>query len=444
MTTATEPLQSVPLSPVLHAWEPDAERALLGVLLDFNDALGAVSDLRPGEFADGMHRDVYTAILAEAERGRPWDAVTIADRIVLNGAYICSLSGRAPTSANVAQYARIIRQRALQRKAQAVLEESSRVLRGADAHDVDTAVGQALDALQSLQALVKTETLSPMADDVLPMLKSAEEIAKRGDSLAGLSTGFYDLDRVTSGLQPSDLIILAARTSCGKTALAMLIAYFIAKARRHVAVFSLEMDRRRLTARMVAAESGLPVLDVLTGKANWTQVQNAAAKVSEVGAYLHLDCRAGLTPGAVRAALRRLPSPPELVVIDYLQLMRAPGRQENRQVEVSAISGALKNLAKSLNVPVLALSQFSRQADAVDRNGRPGGPQLSWLRESGSLEQDADIVLALHHGDAPANNNRPREVDLYVLKNRSGPQCSLTLLWEPACVRFRNCTQDTD
>ena len=130
--------------------------------------------------------------------------------------------------------------------------------------------------------------------------------------------------------------------------------------------------------------------------------------------------------------------------LHYLQLMRAPGRQENRQVEVSAISGALKNLAKSLNVPVLALSQFSRQADAVDRNGRPGGPQLSWLRESGSLEQDADIVLALHHGDTPANNNRPREVDLYVLKNRSGPQCSLTLLWEPACVRFRNCTQDTD
>src|SRR5690606_11762765 len=384
----------------------EAERAVLGAILMDPQALTLVAErLRPDDFYRQGHQRLFQAMLNVAERGEPIDLVTVTEELqktkqleeVGGVTYLTELADSVPTSAHVDHYARIVEEKAiLRRLIRTATQIASAGYAGGD--DVAEIIDEAERKILDISQRRIRKAFLPIRDLLMDTYERIEQMHENRGGLTGIPTGFPDLDRMTSGLQRSDLIILAARPSMGKTAFALNLAQNVAlHAGETVAIFNMEMPAIQLVQRMLSAEGNIDAQVFRTGslgEEDWEKLTMAIGTLAEVPIFI--DDTPGLTVFDIRAKLRRLQAEHGLglVVIDYLQLIRGRGG-ESRQQEISEISRSLKLLARELNVPVIALSQLSR---AVEQR-QDKRPMLSDLRESGSIEQDADIVAFLYRDD---------------------------------------------
>ncbi|MEW6458742.1 MAG: replicative DNA helicase [Bacillota bacterium] len=423
----------------------DAEQAVLGALFLEPEAFYRVADIiRPGDFYQHGHRLIYEAVVGLQEEGQPVDLVTVTERLRRDGvlekvggaAYVASLVEMVPAATNIEYYARIIEEKALLRTLISVAARISEM--GYDEREAaDRLVDQAEQMIMELGARRTPGTFVPLKDILARALERIEQTYLNKGRIAGVPTGFVDLDRLCSGLQPTDLIILAARPSMGKTALALNIAYEVA-ARQGlpVALFSLEMGKEQLVNRLLCAEARVDQHRLRTGNLrdeDWERLTEAAAQLQDVP--LFIDDTGGASLRDIRARAKRLQAERglALVIIDYVQLMQPNRRAENRQQEIAQISRGLKELAKELDVPVLALSQLSR---AVEQR-QEKRPQMSDLRESGSLEQDADVVLFIYREEYyRPETDRKAIAEIIVAKQRNGPVGTVELGFFKEFPRF--------
>ena len=427
----------------------EAEAAVLGACLVSAEAMERVSDmLKPESFYQPRNGHIFRAAIELSKRAQPVDIVTIRDQLLKLGLleaaggldYLMALESGAGIAANVEAHARVIEEAAVRR---GMLATATRI------HDLATNVGiDVQDALGLAEEQIFSLSNDRTTDEAVPLTSLLHEqwdlIERRHEdpnSATGVPSGFYMLDEMTGGFQKSQLIILAARPSVGKTSLALNIAQHVAvKEKQAVAVFSLEMSRYDLTQRLLCAEAGVDSKLVRTGKlseGDWSKIANAMGTLSE--GELYIDDRPSLSILELRARARRLKARHDirLVVIDYLQLMYGSGRPENRNQEVSEISRGLKALARELDAPVVALSQLSRAPE--QRGDRK--PQLSDLRESGAIEQDADLVMFLYREGLHNEEVKRNKTDLIVAKHRNGPIGDVPLLFMESQTRFVNVTR---
>ena len=430
----------------------DAERAVLGaLLLEGREALPRVIEaLRVPDFYTEVHRIVYQTVLTLFDRGEPIDLITLSEELrrtdqlqfVGGPAALALLVEQASIAAHLGAYTGIVRD-------MAVLRELIGTCTGI--------ITQAFDAKEEVQSLVDDaerrifslaeRRLEGSAVPVGKILRNTfeyiERLYERKEHVTGVATGFEKLDRETSGFQPSDFIIIAGRPSMGKTAFALNIAQHSAVTLRHkVLVLSLEMSAQQLVQRMLCSEAKVDSQAVRTGflsAADWHRLTAAAGRLSE--AAIFIDDSPGVTVLEARAKARRMKAEHglDLLVIDYLQLMRGRAGIDNRQQEISEISRSLKALAKELNVPVVALSQLSRAVEA--RSQRDFRPQLSDLRESGALEQDADVILFLYRQSVYKDDVPPEEANIaevIIGKQRNGPIGTVKVVFLPQYARFEN------
>ena len=419
----------------------DLEAAVLGALMLDKDALPIVLDiLRPESFYTDAHQVIYRAILSLFERSHPVDLLTVTEQLKKSGDidtvggpyYLVELTGRVGSSANIEYHARIVAQKHIQRE---LIKVSTQIIKDAyeDTTDVFTLLDDAEQGLFAVTQNNLSRQYESMGELASKTLKILEELKDKEDGLTGVPTGFTDLDRLTSGWQASDLIILAARPGMGKTAFVMSLARNAAmEFNKGVAIFSLEMASTQLVQRLISMEAEIPGSKLRSGKLEeyeWQQLHTTIEKMSEIPVYI--DDTPGINIFELRAKCRRLKMQHDIqmVIIDYLQLMSGAGNNKNtnREQEISQISRALKGLAKELNVPVIALSQLSR---AVEVRGGSKRPQLSDLRESGAIEQDADIVSFIY---------RPEYYQ--ILEDESGQ--SLKGIAEIIIAKHRNGALDT-
>lgn len=422
----------------------DAERALLGALLVDREALDRIGNLQPRAFYRDAHTRIFAAMLELQEAKVEIDFVTLKNKLNEKGeleevggpAYIASFTDGMPHVSNVEHYAEIVREKAALRS---VIFSANKVL--ADAYDAEQPameiIAKADSALVQLAAdqvsddLVSARTLM---HELMPVLERAHE---RKEAISGLATEWRDLDDVTLGLNPSDLVIIAARPGVGKTVMGANIATYLAIQNYTTAFFTMEMDRGQIAMRMLAARAGVSYFRMRSGyitDSDWGRISHGLCEIGQ--SNLYVDETPAITVPEVRAKCRRLQKTAglHLVVLDYLQLMRGVGDfRNNRTQEVGSISRGLKGLAKELHVPVVALCQLSRKPE-----GRDGGkPQLSDLRDSGEIEQDADQVLLLHRPELynPTDQNEGL-CEVHVAKHRNGPTGTVRLRFERDLVRF--------
>ncbi len=438
---------SLPPSEALPPHNLEAEQSVLGALLIDPDAVARIAEfLKPADFFRDGHSPMYQAILDLYERGTPADIVTLCDYLERNDQlirvggerYLAELQARVPTTFNIEHYARIVERTATLRR---LIQAAGRIAGIAydDKVDADEAIHEAerllFDVSQGRQS-GQMVSVNEVLRDFFERIEERSAMAD-SDSLPGVPSGFVDLDKMTGGLQPSDLIIVAARTSIGKTALALSMAHNCAgpRYRKTVAVFSLEMSNEQLVQRLIAAEAGLDLQLLRSGRLemlDWTRLAHAMGTLAE--APIYLDDKPNLTLVEIRAKARRLKAEHglDVIVIDYLQLIQG-GNSENRTLQISAISHGLKALAKELHVPVVAVSQLSRAVEGR-QNHRP---LLSDLRESGSIEQDADMVLLVYRDDAYNENSEKQGIaEVHVAKHRNGPTGNIELRFLKAQTRF--------
>jgi replicative DNA helicase len=422
-----------------------AEQCVLGGMLLSKDAISDVIEvIRPSDHYRPAHQIVHEAILDLYARGEPADAIMVANELTRRGdlpriggaPYLHTLIASVPTAANAGYYARIVRERAILRR---LVEAGTRIVQMGYTGDAD-----ADDLVDRAQAEVYAVTDRRIAEDyhslseIMPSaLDEIESIGSRGGQMTGVPTGFADLDALTNGLHPGQMVVVAARPAVGKSALALDFAR--SATIRHdlpTVLFSLEMGRNEITMRLLAAEAKVPMNLMRTGQLSDDDWARLAKRMSEVvDAPLFIDDSPNMSLMEIRAKCRRLKQRHDLkmVIIDYLQLMSSPKRVENRQQEVSEMSRSLKLLAKELEVPVVALSQLNRGPE--QRQDKK--PMLSDLRESGSIEQDADVVILLHREDAYERESpRAGEADLIVAKHRNGPTATVTVAFQGHYSRF--------
>jgi replicative DNA helicase len=422
-----------------------AEQCVLGGMLMSKDAISDVMEvMRPQDHYRPAHQLIHDAILELYGRGEPADAVTVSDLLgkrgdlgrVGGGTYLHTLIASVPTAANAGYYARIVRERAILRR---LVEAGTRIVQLGYTGD-----GDADELVDRAEAEIYGVTERRVAEDYLPLseimpgaLDEIEAISSRGGVMTGVPTGFADLDALTNGLHPGQMVVIAARPAIGKSTLALDLAR--AAAVRHqqaTVIFSLEMSRNEITMRLLSAEARVPLHSMRTGQLgeeDWTRLARRMSEV--VDAPLYIDDSPNMSMMEIRAKCRRLKQRNELrlVIIDYLQLMSSPRRVENRQQEVSEMSRSLKLLAKELDVPVIAISQLNRGPE--QRNDKR--PLLSDLRESGSIEQDSDVVILLHREDAYERESpRAGEADMIVAKHRNGPTATVTVAFQGHYSRF--------
>ena len=384
------------------------EEAVLGALMLDREALPIVMDiLRPESFYHETHQHIYRSIIRLFERSNPVDILTVTEELRKTGDlekvggsyYLVELTNRVASAANIEYHARIIAQKHIQRE---LIRVSTNTIKDAyeDTTDVFTLLDDAEKGLFGITQNNLSKTFESMGTLSSRVLKQVEELSGKTDGLTGVPTGFTDLDRLTSGWQPSDLIILAARPGMGKTSCVLAMALNAARDfNKGVALFSLEMASTQLVQRLISMESEIAGSKMRNGKLEdyeWQQLQTTVERLSSVPIFI--DDTPGINIFELRAKCRRLKMQHDiqLVIIDYLQLMTGASennRNANREQEIAGISRALKNMAKELSVPVIALSQLSR---AVEVRGGSKRPQLSDLRESGAIEQDADIVSFIY------------------------------------------------
>ena len=425
-----------------------AEESLLGAMLLSRDAIAAaVETCGPEDFYKPAHGHVFEAVCSLYGQGEPADPVTVADELrradlleAIGGpATLISLQANTPATTNAARYARIVEEHALLRRLIGVAGEIAEM-----GYSLPDDISAAIDRAESMVFEVAerrvTDTLKPLHDLLADSLDRLEALYDRGESITGVPTGFIDLDERLSGLQPSSLVIVGARPSMGKTALALgMAAHAAMEGRVPVLYFSLEMSHSELTQRLLCSEARVDSSRIRNGKlleSDWPKISHAIGRLGE--APLYIDDNPNLTIMEVRAKARRLKSRLGnlgLVVIDYLQLMSGRNSAENRQVEVSEISRGLKILARELEIPVVALSQLSRTLESrADKR-----PMLADLRESGSLEQDADVVMFLYR-DEIYNPESPERgtAEVIISKHRNGPTGKTDLAFLDHYTRFAN------
>ena len=420
-----------------------AEQSVLGGMLLSKDAISDVVEiLRERDFYRPAHELIYDAIIDLYGRGEPADPVTVSAELTKRGdlvraggaPYLHTLISSVPTAANAGYYAKIIRERAIMRR---LVEAGTKIVQlgYTDEGEVDDAVDQA-------QAEVFAVTERREADDYIQLSQllpaALDEIEKIAAGVIGqgVKTGFKDLDALTNGFHPGNMIVLAARPAVGKSTLGLDIARYASIHKGETSViFSLEMSRSEITMRMLSAEARVPLNNIRSGNLSEEEWSRMARRMGEISqAPMFIDDSPNLSLMEIRAKSRRLKQRHnlKLIVIDYLQLMTSGKRVENRQQEVSEFSRQLKLLAKELNVPVVAISQLNRSPE--QRSDKK--PMLSDLRESGSIEQDADVVILLHREDLYDSQNRSGEADLIVAKHRNGPTRTITVSAQLHFARF--------
>jgi replicative DNA helicase len=424
----------------------DAERAALGaVLLEGREALPRVVEvLRPPDFYTEAHRTIFETMLRLFDRGEPVDLITLSEELRRLGQLefvggppaLAQLVEEAAIAAHLPAYSHIVRDRAILRE---MIQICTQIIHQAfeAKDDVQAFVDDAERRIFGLAERRLEGSAVPIRAILNDTFKYIETLYERKEHVTGLATGLVKLDEMTAGLQPSDLILIAGRPSMGKTAFALSIAQYIGVAlRARVLILSLEMSSQQLVQRMLSSEGKVNSLAVRTGRlqmSDWNRLTAAAGRLSE--APIFIDDSPGLTVLEVRAKARRLKAEHglDLVIIDYLQLMRGRSATESRQQEISEISRSLKALAKELNVPVVALSQLSR---AIETRG-DNTPRLSDLRESGALEQDADVILFLHRPSRDGDEIR-KTAEVHIGKQRNGPTGKVEVAFLSDFARFEN------
>lgn len=416
----------------------EAEQAVLGAILIAPEILPALlENIHPDDFYRNSHQLIFSCAMEIAEKGEPVDLITLMATLQSQGKleeaggveYIAGLANTVPTAANAEYHAGIVADRAMLRR---IIGVSTEIAASGYAGTDD--VGELLDtAERRILALVQSRSdkgFTPIRDVLMQAYERIEYLYHHRDGLTGIPSGYAELDRMTSGFQKSDLIILAARPSVGKTAFALNIAQNVAvRSKLTVAVFSLEMSKEQLVQRMISAEANIDAHVLRTGQLvdeDWTKLSMGIASLSE--APLFIDDSPGITVSDMRARLRRLQLEHGLglVVIDYLQLIHSRGKTDNRQQEISEISRNLKGLARELNVPIIALSQLSRSVE----QRQDKRPMLSDIRESGSIEQDADVVGFLYREDYyDPETEHKNIVEIIIGKQRNGPTGKVELVF---------------
>jgi replicative DNA helicase len=434
----------------------EAEKAVLSALLLDNAAIHAVyTELKPDDFYHPVHRQLYASMLTLTQESQPVDLHTLADRLdaqkqldAVGGlVFLAELADYEATAANVVHHARIVRDKAVKRRLIATATEIVEL--GFEEGDrADTLLDQAESRIFEISSANARETFRPLATEMQRTFDYVDAIMGRGGELTGVPTGFKELDEKTGGLQRGDLIIIAARPSMGKTALALNIARNAAVvSHRKVAVFSLEMTAQALVIRLLSAEAEVDQSKFRTGfitSHEYRKLQDAAGRLSQ--ADLWIDDSGAVTVLEMRAKCRRMKAERglDLVMIDYLQLAHADGRTERREQEISEISRGLKALAKELDLPVIALSQLNRGPE--NRPGKEKRPMLADLRESGAIEQDADLIGFIYRDefynrDDPSNQG---QAELIISKQRNGPTGTVHLTFENRFARFRDRSSDME
>lgn len=432
----------------------EAEQAVLGAMLIDKEAIAKATEvLLADDFYREAHRVIFSAMLELYNKNEAVDMVTVTEILKRDNklediggiAYITSLANVVLTAANVNYHAEIVAEKSVLRQLVRVSTEIAAM--GYEANeDVGTLLDTAESRILEISNRKKKNDFTAINDILMDSVQSIESLLQNKGGLTGLPAGFADLDKLTSGLHPSDFIILAARPSMGKTALALNIVQNVALRAhkviggepRSVAFFSLEMSKEQLVNRMLCAEAGIDSQRLRVGEMHdedWTHLWDACDTMSR--AKIYIDDTAGITAMDMRSRARRLKAEHglDLIVVDYLQLMQGSGKRNNsgdRQQEVSEISRSLKALARELDVPVLALSQLSRSVESrqVKR------PMLSDLRESGSLEQDADIVAFLYREDYYNPETENKHTELIIAKHRNGPVDTVNLFFQKQFTKF--------
>jgi replicative DNA helicase len=443
---AADDVVRIPAGHRLPPQDLEAERSVLGAMLLSAEAMADVVEILDAEdFYRSAHGKIYSAVRALFGHGEPVDVITAVDALrraslldeVGGALYLRDLVDEVPTPASAPHYAKIVADAALRRRLIGAAADIMDVAY-AGSDEADAIADTAEQRIYDVARREDTEDAAAIGDLVNDAMSELEAIQNRESAYTGLATGFRDLDDLTSGLQPGNLVIIAARPGIGKSSLAMNIARNVAVQHEPVAMFSLEMSRYEIGMRLLCAEARVPwdrIRNKRVGPDDWTRVVSAGETLHD--APLSIVDAGNVNIVDIRAKARRLKTGREglsLIIVDYLQLMTGPltRRQDNRQQEVAEISRSLKLLAKELKVPILALSQLNRNPEArADKR-----PQLSDLRESGSLEQDSDVVMFIHRDDA--DPEKKREAELIIAKHRNGPTGSIRLSFEPSLTQFRN------
>lgn len=440
-------------SPRIPPHDEQAEASILGAILIDREAISDIVDfLRPEYFYKDVHSYVYSAMLSLFEKHEPIDIVTVTAELKKMGkykdvggsAFLTELTNTVSTSANTEHYGKIITDHFVKRKLIAVSGQITDA-----AFDERKEVKEILDDAESEVLAIaqhrSNHDFMPIKDALAESFERLDELHKRGSTMRGVPTGFADLDFKLAGLQDANLIILAARPGTGKTAFALNIAQNIAvRQKTTVGFFSLEMSKEELVDRLLVSQADVDAWRLKTGKLNeedFARLSQAMGELAE--APLYIDDTPGLNIFEMRTKARRLVASQKLklIIVDYLQLADAGSkRYESRVQEVSAISQSLKNLARELKIPVLALSQLSRAVET--RGGK--APQLSDLRESGAIEQDADVVMFLYREDQNVENWDQQIIKLSIAKHRNGPTGEIDLIFKGDRIRFYNVDKKRD
>ena len=438
-------------------WSNEAEQAVLGaMLLDQDAALKAAEFLDDTMFYREGHRLLFRAMIALTERGDVIDPVTLRDELARRGdldraggmEYVAALIDVVPTAANVDYHAKIVRDKAVLRR---LVEAATGIIQ--DVYEGRGTAGEVLDNAEhrvfQVAQFRRSEEFSRIKELIWPTMERIEQLQSGAGSVTGVPSGFLDLDRLTAGFQRADLVILAARPSMGKTALALnMVQHAAIEHNTGVAIFSLEMSKDALVQRLLCSEGLVDAQRLRRGQLRDDDYPKLARAAGLLGtAPIWIDDSAALTPLAMRSKARRLKAEHDIamVIVDYLQLMQGPGDSENRQQEISYISRSLKALAKELDVPVVAISQLSRAPE--QRGGEHRRPQLSDLRESGAIEQDADVVCFIYRQefydgpvDPKSNESIEGIAEVIVGKQRNGPTGTVKLHFKKEYTRFDNYT----
>lgn len=425
----------------------EAEQSVLGSMIMDHDAVIVASEiLRASDFYRPDHAQIFAAIMELYTSGNPIDLITIQDKLVQHGAleqvgglsYIADLASSVPTSAHIKQYAKIVQEKATLRKLIKVSTDiSAKSYEGEEPLDniMNFAEKSIFDVLQNK----KTDDFTGIDEIVLTSIEKIEEAHKSKGGITGIETGFIDLDHRTAGLQPSDLVLVAARPSMGKTAFSLNIIQTAGiKNKKSVAVFSLEMSKDQLVSRMLCAEAMVDSQKARTGMlepGDWERIGQSLPNITS--SRIFIDDTPGINVMDMRAKCRRLKMEKglDLIMIDYLQLMSGVGDGASRQQEISDISRSLKALAREMQAPVIALSQLSRACEQRTDHR----PMLSDLRESGAIEQDADVVMFLYRDEYYHPDTEKKNVgEVIIAKQRNGPTGTVELAWLGQYTKFAN------
>jgi replicative DNA helicase len=427
--------------------DTQAEQSVLGGMLLSQDAVADVFEyIGSHDFYAPKHELIFSSIYALYGRGEPTDVITVTAELTRTGNlvraggadYLHSLTSVVPTAANAGFYAKIVQEKAIMRR---LVEAGTSIaaMGYTNEGEVEDLVNQAQAEIYAVGSSAFSEDYVPLNVSLEAAVEEIEFAQKRGGEMSGIATGIYELDNLTHGLHGGQLIILAARPGVGKSTLALDFARHAAiKQKQPVLFFSLEMSRAEIALRLLSAEADVRLQNMRAGKVGqdeWKKLANVRGNLND--SPLFIDDSANLTLVEIRAKCRRLASSLglKLIVIDYIQLLTSGKKVESRQQEVSEFSRSLKLLAKELNVPVIAISQLNRNSEQkTDKK-----PEISHLRESGSLEQDADVVILLHREDMGVKDSpRAGEADIILAKQRSGPTDTVAVLFQGAYSRFMN------